>query len=257
VIAGERTIEVRGTQFRVRHAGGATAVACSHGKVAVRDPQGSAEVGAARRLELAAGRAASADQVQPLSAEEAGALADAAPLRLPVWSPETLLGSSAPLEIASVGRRGVRVDGVELGPAPLRVRVMPGRHTVETADAAGRFRRAGWVDVAPPTAGSPAARFELPAELPSTRDVSERRRQLRTRLDQARLRQCTRQIAKQGLTGTYVEIELRVDGSGAVNFLNVVDTDLGSATATCVRNVLADVRFEPGPAATWRERLDL
>jgi hypothetical protein len=257
VIAGERTIEVRGTQFRVRHAGGATDVACSHGKVAVRDPQGTVEVGAARRLELAAGRAASAEQVQPLSAEEIGALADAAPLRLPVWSPEALLGSSAPLEIASAGRRGVRVDGVELGPAPLRVRVMPGRHTVETADAAGRFRRAGWVDVAPPTAGAPAARFELPAELPPARAVSERRRQLRARLDQARLRQCTRQIAKQGLTGTYVEFELRVDASGAVNFLNVVDTDLGSATATCVRNVLADVRFEPGPAATWRERVDL
>lgn len=257
VIAGERTIEVRGTQFRVRHASGATAVACSHGMVAVRDPQGTALVGAARRLELAAGRAASAGEVQPLSAEEAGALAGAAPLRLPVWSPEALLASSAPLEIASAGQRGVRVDGVELGAAPLRVRVMSGRHTVELADAAGRFRRAGWVDVAPPAAGAPAARFELPAEQPSTRDVSERRRQLQARLDQARLRQCTRQIAKQGLTGTYVEIELRVDGSGAVNFLNVVDTDLGSATATCVRNVLADVRFEAGPAATWRERVDL
>jgi len=257
VIAGERTIEVRGTQFRVRHDGGATAVACSHGKVAVRDPRSTVLVDSARRLELAAGRAASADEVVPLSAEEASALAEAAPLRLPVWSPEALLQSSAPLEITSASRRAVRVDGVELGPAPLRVRVMPGRHTVETADAAGRFRRAGWVDVGAPAAGAPAARFELPAEQPSTRAVAERSRQLRARLDQARLRQCTRRIAKQGLTGTYVQLELRVDGNGAVNFLNVIDTDLGSATATCVRNVLADVRFEPGPAATWRERVDL
>jgi hypothetical protein len=61
----------------------------------------------------------------------------------------------------------------------------------------------------------------------------------------------------KGLTGTYVQIELRVDGSGAVNFLNVVDTDLGSATAGCVRRVLADVRFPAGAAATWRERLEL
>jgi hypothetical protein len=134
---------------------------------------------------------------------------------------------------------------------------MPGRHTVETADDAGRFRRAGWVDVVPPATGAPATRFELPVELPTTRDVSERRRQLKAGLDQARLRQCTRQIAKQGLTGTYVQIEIRVDASGAVNFLNIVDTDLGSATAGCVRNVLADVRFQPGPAAAWRERLEL
>ncbi len=256
VIAGERTIEVRGTQFRVRHGAAATDVACSRGRVAVRDRHGTVEVGAARRLELPAGRAAAADQVQPLSADELGALADAAPVRLPMWDPEALLHSSAPLEIASAARREVRVYGVELGAAPLRVRVMPGRHTVETADAAGRFRRAGWVDVGPPAAG-PAARFELPAEPPPTGDVGERRRQLRAGIDQARLRQCMRQIAKQGLTGTYVQIELRVDASGAVNFLNIVDTDLGSATAGCVRTVLAGVRFEPGPAATWRERLEL
>jgi hypothetical protein len=256
VIAGERTIEVRGTQFRVRHGGAATEVACSRGRVAVRDRHGAVELPAARRLVLPAGRAASAEQVRPLSADELGALADAAPLRLPVWNPEALLHSSAPLEIASAGRREVRVDGVELGAAPMRVRVMTGRHTIETADAAGRFRRAGWVDVAPPAEGAPS-RFELPAEQPPTGDAGERRRQLRAGLDQARLRQCTRRIAKQGLTGTFVQIELRVDASGAVNFLNVVDTDLGSATAGCVRDVLAGVRFPPGAAAAWRERVDL
>ena len=66
-----------------------------------------------------------------------------------------------------------------------------------------------------------------------------------------------RPIAKQGLTGTYVQIEIAVDAAGAVDFLNIVDTDLGSATATCVRNVLADVRFGAGASATWRERIDL
>jgi hypothetical protein len=266
VVAGDRRIEVRGTQFRVRHEGGATAVACSRGRVAVRDRGGVVEVGAARRLELAAGHAAAAEQVAPLLPDELAALAAAAPLRLAMWNPEALLQSSTPLEIAGVGRREVRIDGVEVGTAPLRVRVMPGRHTIETADAAGRFRRAGWVDVPPPAAaevgpdgaaGAPAARFELPVELPSAREVHERRRQLQAGIDRARLHECTRRIAKQGLTGTYVQIELRVDGSGAVNFLNVVDTDLGSATAGCVRRVLADVRFPAGAAATWRERLEL
>lgn len=257
VRAGARTIEVRGTRFRVRHDAGAVAVACSHGLVAVRDGAGQVEVGAARRLELPPAAPVLGAAAAPLSAEELDALAVAAPLRLPVWSPAAPLGGSAPLSIEGGGRREVRVDGVELGAAPLTVRVLPGRHTVETADAAGRFRRAGWVDVAPPAAGAAAARFELPAELPPVRDVSERRRQLRAGLDRARLRQCTRSIAKQGVTGTYVQIELRVDAAGAVNFLNVVDTDLGAATAGCVRNAIAEVRFPPGPAATWRERLDL
>jgi hypothetical protein len=66
-----------------------------------------------------------------------------------------------------------------------------------------------------------------------------------------------RSIAKAGLTGTYVQIEISVDGEGAVGFLNVVDTDLPSATANCVREVLADVQFGHGAAATWRERVDL
>ena len=257
VIAGDRTIEVRGTRFRVRHDAGTTAVACTHGLVVVRDGRGAIEVPAARALEAPAGGAIATAQIVPLPADELGALADAAPMRLPVWDPATLLSSSAPLEIATAGRREIRVDGVELGLAPMRVRVMPGRHTVEAADAAGRFRRAGWVDVAAPTAGAPPARLEVPAEPPPTRDISERRRQLKAGLDHARLRQCMRQIAKQGLTGTYVQIELAVDAGGAVNFLNIVDTDLGSATATCVRNVLADVRFTAGAAATWRERIDL
>ena len=68
---------------------------------------------------------------------------------------------------------------------------------------------------------------------------------------------CTRSIAKAGLTGTYVQIEIAVDAQGAVGFLNVIDTDLPSATADCVREVLADVRFGRGAAATWRERIDL
>lgn len=257
VIAGDRTIEVRGTRFRVRHAAGATTVACSRGLVAVRDGGGTIEVPAARSLEAPASAPIATARIVPLSADQLGALAAAAPMLLPVWDPATLLGSSAPLEIATAGRREIRVDGVELGLAPMRVRVMPGRHTVEAADAAGRFRRAGWVDVAAPAAGAPPARFAVPADPPPTPDVSARRRQLKAGIDQARLRQCMRQIAKQGLTGTYVQLELAVDAGGAVNFLNIVDTDLGSATATCVRDVLADVRFGAGAAATWRERIDL
>jgi ferric-dicitrate binding protein FerR (iron transport regulator) len=257
VRAGERVVEVRGTQFRVQHDKTATTVACRHGLVAVRDAKGHVEVGAARRVRLAADHAVAAERMGPLSVDEVNDLAQATPMTLPMWNLETLLQGSAPLEIATVGRRDVRVDGVELGLAPMRVRVLPGRHTVETADHAGRFRRAGWVDVTVPIAGSKPARLEVPAEPPPTPTISVRRKQLTTRVDKARLAHCVRSIAKSGLTGTYVQVEISVDAGGAVGFLNVIDTDLPSATASCVRDVLADVRFGNGDAATWRERIDL
>jgi len=253
VVAGDRVVEVRGTEFRVVHDAGATSVACQRGQVTVRDRSGEVEVAAARRLAVPSGRPVSGARAEAMSAAEAAALGPP-PLVMPLWDPAALPHSSAPLEIATSGHRAVRVDGIELGLAPLRVRVMPGRHSVETADAAGRFRRTGWVDVAAAPRG---ARFEVPGEPPRTGGVTERRRQLRAGIDQPQLRGCTRSIAKAGLTGTYVQIEISVDAQGAVGFLNVLDTDLPSATASCVREVLAGVRFGGGAAATWRDRLDL
>jgi len=258
VLAGEHAIEVRGTQFRVSHEASSTTVACRHGLVAVRDKaQGTALVGTARRVQVSTGAAIGDSRVVPLSVDELSSLAAATPMTLPLWDPATLTSSSAPLEITAAGSREVRVDGIELGVAPLSVRVMPGRHTIEATDSAGRYRRAGWVDVAAPSAGAKPARLEVAAEPTPTAGVGERRRQLRAGIDQARLARCTRSIAKAGLTGTYVQVELSVDATGAVGFLNVIDTDLPSATASCVREVLADVRFKAGAAATWREKLDL
>ncbi|MBL9018850.1 MAG: FecR domain-containing protein [Myxococcales bacterium] len=259
VLAGERAIEVRGTQFRVRHDAKSTAVACRHGLVAVRDRASGKQpalVGAARRVELPTGAQLADARVVALTVAELDALAEATPLRVPLWDPDTLVAASAPLEIGGAGRREVRVDGIEVGKAPVRVRVMPGRHTVEAMDASGRYQRAGWVDV-----GRTPARLDVRADgeqAPATgTGVTTRRAQLRAGIDRARLGRCTRSIRKQGLTGTYVQVEMAVDASGAVGFLNVVDTDLPSTIHGCVREVLADVRFQAGPAATWRERIDL
>ena len=254
VDAGEQVVEVRGTQFRVSHTAGATTVACHHGLVTVADASGKVEVGAARRLGVTAGRPLSAEHTVALSAEEAASFTQAPPLALPLWDPVALARSSAPLEIATVGLRPVRVDGIELGTAPLRVRVMPGRHSVEAADSVGRFRRAGWVDVA----GEPrGARFEVPAEPPRTGGMTERRRQLREGIDRPHLARCMRSIAKAGLTGSYVQIEIAVDAQGAIGYLNVLDTDLPQTTAACVREVLTGVRFGHGAEATWREHIEL
>lgn len=257
VIAGDRLVEVHGTQLRVSHDSAGTTIACRHGLVTVSDGITRLSIGAARRVRIAHGRPLAGEPVVALTTDELAALAQATPLTLPAWDPgdpAALLRSSAPLEVAAAGGREVRVDGVELGQAPLAVRVMPGRHTVEAADSVGRFRRAGWVDV---TAGSHSARLEIPAEPAPGGGIAERRRQLRAGLDKPRLRRCTRSIDKAGLTGTYVQIELAVDAHGAVGFLNVIDTDLPLTTASCVRDVLANVRFPRGAAATWRERIDL
>ncbi len=259
VVAGTHTVEVRGTQFQVRRSETETTVACRHGLVAVGDTTTNVEVGAARQIAIRAGQALSAEHVVPLSVDELARLADATPLRVPAWTDvDTLLPSSAPLEIATVGRRDVRVDGIELGAAPMIVRVMPGRHTVEATDHAGRYRRAGWIDVAAPKANATPARLEVAAEPPpNTNGVAERRRQLRAGIDRQKLAGCTRSMAKAGLTDTFVQVEIAVDVAGAIGFLNVIDTDLPTSTAACVREALAEVSFGKGLAATWRERIDL
>jgi hypothetical protein len=256
VRAGDREIEVRGTQFRVEHTSdGATRVACRHGLVAVRDAHGQIEVAANRRVEVTRDRGVADHASTALTADEVAQLADATPVTLPVWDAGTL-ASSAPLEIATTGRREVRVDGIELGSAPMQVRVLPGRHTVEAADSRGRYRRVGWVDVAPDR--TPARLEVLPEPSPS-RGIAERRRQLRAAIDRTRLAHCMRRITKQGLgDGSYVQIELGVDAEGAINFLNVLDHDLPRPTAQCIQTVLVEtVRFKPGVAAEWRERIDL
>ncbi len=252
VHAGAQTVEVRGTQFRVSHDPGGTTVACRHGLVAVSDGTGLVEVGAARAVAILAGEIVRGHALAPLSKDELQALVEATPLALPSWS-DALATTSAPLEIATIGHREARVDGIELGLAPMRVRVTFGRHTVETADASGRFRRAGWVDVA----ANKTARLEVPAETHPTNDTTLRRGQLHAGVDKTALGRCTRQLKKQGFAVS-VTIDIGIDATGAVGFLNIIDDDgIGAGPSSCVREVLANVRFGAGPTAQWREKIDL
>ncbi len=260
VLAGDETVEVHGTQFRVRHDGQGTAVACRHGRVAVRDGHGEVEVGAARRLEVAAGHAVVESAPTPMTTDELALLAQATPVTTPSWGdPDAALRATSTLEVITPGKRAVRVDGVERGDAPMRVRVMPGRHLVEAADSAGRFKRVEWVEVSAgaETSSVPVAKVAAAVEVVPTASAAARRRELLAGLDHARLAHCVRAMTKAGLGETYVQIEIAVDPAGAVGFLNVIDSDLPSATATCVRDALADVHFAAGDAASWRERIDL
>ena len=263
VIAGDRTIEVRGTRFAVKHDADGTLVSCQHGLVAVTDASGKTselDVGTARKAFVPAHHAVTESHAVPLTADELATLVTATPWSTPGWNPD-LAAHTAPLAITTAApHRAVRVDGIELGAAPFAMRVAPGRHTVESADAAGRFRRAGWVDVA---VGAHEAHFEAPpieeAPLPASpaAAISARKHQLATGLDRARLQQCTRRLAKSGLTDTFVQIEITVDAAGAVDVLNIIDTDLPADTASCVHDALAETRFPAGAAVTWREKLTL
>jgi hypothetical protein len=259
VDAGDRVVEVRGTRFQVVSAATGTTVACQHGLVAVRDvhANGELDVGAARKAIVPTGHAVGEAHAVPLTADELAELARTTPWATPGWTAD-LSARTAPLDIA--GGRDVRVDGVELGAAPFALRVAPGRHTIEAADAAGHYKRAGWVDVAlePGTLGEPAHfAANLADDAPPADAARVRGKQLHAGVDRARLAQCTRAIAKQGVTGAYVQIEIGVDATGAVSFLNIVDTDVSEATASCVRDAFAAVRFGSGPAATWHERIGL
>jgi hypothetical protein len=249
VEAGDRTVEVRGTQFRVVHDGAATRVACRHGLVAVHGASGDALVPGEHKLE--------ANEVSSLTADELAQLAAATPVTTPLWI-DDLAHRSSVLEIASPTHRDVRVDGVELGEAPLRVRVMPGRHTVETAGPSGRYRRAGWVDAQP----AQPTRLDVapdPAPAPATAaGNAERRKQLTAGIaaNRPRLARCTRAAAKSGISDLSVQIEISVDATGAVRFLNV-DSDLTSVTQACIHDALTQIQFPPGHSATWREKIDL
>ncbi|MBV8760630.1 MAG: FecR domain-containing protein [Deltaproteobacteria bacterium] len=256
VEAGAQTIEVRGTQFRVVHDTNGTRVACRHGLVAVRDHAGEALVGAAKKVDVTS--AVDATKVATLSDAELAQLAEATPVTTPLWI-DDLAHRSSILELATSTHRDARVDGVEVGPAPLRVRVMPGRHTIETADASGRFHRAGWVDA---QAAEPA-RLEVATPEPTapaspTPSIAARKRELATGIaaNRPKLGRCTRAAAKSGIEDLSVQIEISVDATGAVRFLNV-DSDLTSVTQACIHDALAQIQFGPGPAATWHERIDL
>jgi hypothetical protein len=82
-----------------------------------------------------------------------------------------------------------------------------------------------------------------------------RRAQLEAGLDHGRVATCLRALTKQGITDTFVELEIGVDATGAVSFLNIVETDLPRSTAACVRDAVSAVEYPPGAEANWRQRL--
>lgn len=263
VIAGSRTVEVRGTGFRVERLGDAVAVACRHGRVAVKDDHGELEVGAGEAVDVPVGATIDQVGVRDLATSELAELATAAPHRLAVWAERDAMTSlTTALSVAAPDDRAVRVDGAEVGQGPLTMRVVSGRHLVET-ELDGVWVSAGWVDVhGDPVAVSagveavatePSKKVDVPKADPGA-STRVRRRQLGKQLPA--VRGCARKLHKSGFDDIYVVVELSIDSNGAVRFANVVDTDVPGDTAKCVRDKVAAMQFPPGPVATWRERIE-
>jgi ferric-dicitrate binding protein FerR (iron transport regulator) len=265
VVAGGRTVEVRGTAFRVVRRDGALAVACGHGLVAVEDDSGDLLVPAGQGVTVGDDDVLAGRTARPLEPAALARLMTQVRPRLPVWTePAALYRTSAPIAIAAPRGHAVRVDGVVVGTGALTLRVMSGRHLVEAEAARGRFVGGAWVEARPGHAAAadvgPAAAEPGRPCAPHTPNHSEARRARRADLehglDRARVNNCIRALAKQGLAGgTHIELDLGVTAGGAIRFLNVGDTDLPDSMASCIRDAAAAVRFPAGAAATFHERL--
>lgn len=261
VVAGERTVEVRGTAFQVDHQAGALTVACEHGRVAVSDRGATVEVGAGQGLRVDDGAPVLASPVRALDEAELAALAAARPSALGLWTDApTALATTAPLSLVAPRDRAVRVDGEIVGKGPVWMRKPAGRHLIEAARADGAFGRGRWIVVD----GQPVPPVVLAEAAPATATDAAavgaaraaRKAELERAIDRGRVAGCVRALEKQGMTaGTHVELEIGVGPTGAIRFLNIAGTDLPDRVARCVRDAVGDARLAAGPAATWRHRI--
>lgn len=254
VRSGAQLVEVHGTQFRVEHRADETRVSCRHGLVTVREGTRTQKIAAGETVAVRTGE----PMAQPSRLDEAALveLALATPYRVPWDDAASVRTTTARLELVAAADRRVRLDGVELGSGTTAVRVGRGRHLVETSQGDAPFRRAGWAVVG---AKATSVRFEAGSEEATRTSGAAYQRlcELRARLVRGKLARCVRPLAKQGLSGTFVRVELAIERDGAISYLNILDTDLPGSLAECVRAVVSDVRFVAGPAATVVERIEL
>jgi hypothetical protein len=209
VVAGERTVEVRGTVFRVAERAGDLDVAVHRGRVEVTEGSQRLAVDAGARLAMARGETFAARVPEVLSEPARQALAEGARVHLlPAWLP----GQAPPmLAVTAPARTRVRIDGVEVGRGSFQIRAASGRHLVE---AAGTAR---WVDVE----GLPGDDDEAPAVVISA-PRSERPAQVDAQLvvHRAAVSQCAaaERKAAPGFAGE-IEVEIGIASDGSVSYV--------------------------------------
>ncbi|MEZ4402041.1 MAG: FecR family protein [Kofleriaceae bacterium] len=262
VHAGARTVEVRGTAFRVERQAQAVAVACEHGRVAVSSAgAGEVELGAGQALAVPDDGLLDGRRVRPMSAAELDELLAARPAALPQWTDaDTVVRTTVTLPLVVPATRTISIDGVAVGTGSLWRRLPPGRHLVEAHDERGRLHGSRWVDLDGVAGEKPVAvGTEAEPALSATGTAAAQRQrlvELTRALGQDQLRGCVRSLAKQGLaTGTHVELEVGVLASGTIRYLNIVGTDLPDGVAACVRDVVGRARLGRGAQVSWRHHI--
>lgn len=247
VLAGAREVLVRGTAFRVDHRGGALEVACSHGRVVVAEGDTQRPVDAGYRLQIDADGDLLAAALEELAEARRHVLQGSPTMPLLVaWTePETLRATSATLQVRSDGAGPVAVDGIEVASGSFRMRVMSGRHRVESPDEP---TGGAWIETSPGAVGE-AALEAPPAPRPD--GIPARRAQLHKALaGSSAVRGCLSPLDKQGLVeGSYLVLDLGVEADGTLSHLNVGDTNMPRSVAACIRDVADDVTFAGGVAA--------
>lgn len=258
IVAGDHRVTVRGTVFRVAHRGGELEVACSRGRVEVESGGATVAVDAGTMLRLIGGERLAARRPAPLAEAARAVLEREVSVRLlPSFpGPQAAFETSSVLRLAGAGDQLVEVDGEPLGTGDFVVRLMPGRHLVDT-DGDGAWVRldagdAGEHRVTPATA-------QPVADAADARAQAERAR--RADLDKvlakgARVRPCLRPLEKQGLLqGAFVVLDIGVNPSGTLSHLNVVDGNVSSNMAGCIQSVVDAMTLPRGSRARVRYRI--
>ncbi len=255
IIAGTRTVEVRGTQFRVDHRGELLSVWCRHGRVVVADGNRSVDVVGGTGVTLPAdsmGSAAAWPAATALNNDAMATLAAATPI---VTAGAVSANDGSVIAVRATAGRAVRVDGVDVGTGSMWLRGSLGRHRVESATSQGRFRDGVWVEaVARPNVTQAMVR-DSEFELDEARRV--RQTQLRARVNKQALTACMRSVAKQGFGDAFVALQIKVSSRGEIAVLNAVDSDLSASIVECVRATVSQVSFPAGADVMWVERLAL
>jgi ferric-dicitrate binding protein FerR (iron transport regulator) len=248
IVAGTRTVEVRGTVFRVENRNEALDVIVTRGRVAVLEGGDSVEVPAAERLSLAAGAPLGSVRPRRMLDAEAADMTDRVRIPfVPAWaSAAQARAASLPMQVVAAPRARVRVDGEDVAAGSFLLRAMPGRHLVQL----GAMSR--WVAV---EEGQSNEASLLPEVLPG------RERPAQVRAELAAHRQefvvCGQKARKRDpfFSGKLtVEITINNDGSidSIVPLVGVQDRD----TEQCVLHVIDGLTFPAGGKGTVRQQIE-
>jgi len=242
VLAGDRSVEVRGTIFRVAHHEGDLDVAVTRGKVAVIDGHDELEVPAPMHLSLAASMHLGTMVPAPVLAAASRELAEGMHVPMvPVWpGGDALRESSAMLSVTAPAKTRVVVDGRPVATGSFVLRALAGRHLVE----AGAQSR--WVDVERGAA--------TPASFVTTdRNVSERPGQVDGQLlAHGVVNQCGDSARKLSPgSGGDMRVEIGINADGSVDFVTVVRPSTEPEVDRCIVDFIRDrFTFPAGTKAT-------